>query len=239
MPEVIQLDWDSNFFGIKTGKCILTNDTLGQLESTLSQAKENGYGLIYLFTPGDMLLPESLLVRLNGKLVDHKVTFFCNNLNIIDTVKTNTVEEYLDTHPEESLIELALISGQYSRFRVDDNFMPGKFEQLYKTWISRSVSKDVADTVYIVRIQNNISGMMTVKWDTSKAIIGLVGVLKEAQGNSLGTLLVNKLKEESQKRGIQQIEVASQKENDGACRFYIKNGFNEISLKKVYHFWLR
>lgn len=236
MPELEYLEWDSTFFGLKIGRILVSQPDWMQITKILHRAKLHQYQLIYLITSGTTETPRYILNEFNGKLVDKKVVFVHDK--ITDTDLTTLVQEYPANAPLEPLISLALLSGAYSRFKMDTNFPIGSFERLYQAWINKSVLREIADVVYVVSDGTQIAGMMTVSFNPTKATIGLIAVSPETQGKRVGTALIKRLKQACIQKTIYAIEVATQGDNIAACRFYEKNGFNIFSQNNIYHFWL-
>jgi len=80
--------------------------------------------------------------------------------------------------------------------------------------------------------------MLTVKVDGEIAKIGLVAISEKYRGQSIGNHLLNSCKYYLQQRGCKFLEVQTQKNNIGACKFYEKNDFKVKSIDNIYHCWL-
>lgn len=236
--QIDYIQWDSDFFDLKIGsiqqkKAASPNNIL---DLTLEIAKVENYNLIYYFTDKDSVLEESLLARYNGKLVDRKIIYegICKN-----TVQTGSVERYKSSEPDENLLKLAILSGEYSRFKLDSNFAFSDFERLYNNWIERSISKQIADEIFIVRDNQKIVGMVTLKIKGNVGVIGLIAVENSHQGHGLGKQLLDEVMNYLYTNGTLKLEVATQMGNVGACRFYTKNNLSVKSVTNIYHFWLQ
>lgn len=238
--RVEYLPWDSEFFQIKTGKIILDESGLQPLEEAFQVAKVRGYQLIYVLTASDFAFPDSFLHKWDGILADQKVTFSCADMttgklvNQVEIIPVNSTQVDIG-----QLKELALVSGQYSRFKIDKNFPEGSFERLYHTWIEKSVNREIASEVCVIRLLGKIRGMMTIAYMVGKVVIGLIAVSPEVQGKGVGTDLLNFIKEECQKKSISCIEVTTQQYNQSACLFYKRNNFVIFRKQNIFHFWLQ
>lgn len=230
------LNWDSVFFDIKTGRINFTSDL--KLEDALRLAQNEGYKLIYVFGDKDFFLKNDLLERFNGKLVDRKIVFEKDiyNTNILDTTD---IVEYKSTEINEALVELALESGKYSRFKLDKNFKNSDFERMYSVWITKSVEKKNADYVFVAKSENNIVGMITLTIENNYAHIGLIAILADQQGKGYGKKLMNKCIETAFINNCEKIQVPTQLDNNQACLFYKSCDFNEKNITNIYHFWLK
>ena len=232
--EIKLLTWDTDFFHKKIGRIDCGDQT--DLPSLLLQARKEDYELIYVFCNGSNFLPPGILEVYNGSLVDRKVIY--EKEKLIAKELNYPVEEYSLSEVSEELEQLAYVSGRYSRFYLDKHFHPDDFYRMYRTWIVKSVSHEIADKVYVVRESNQFCGMATLKIEKNKGVIGLIAVSPFSQGKGYGQILNDTCSNELLKRNINILEVATQMDNSSACRFYEKCGFSVKSVTNIYHFWL-
>jgi dTDP-4-amino-4,6-dideoxy-D-galactose acyltransferase len=229
------LEWDSNFLGFRVGSISQLNTEI--LEHELGNAKLENYKLIYLFAEADCFLPENLLQKYKGKLVDRKVLYAQKLFGqpIDDYDQTN-----LYTSPEVSddLLQLAYESGKYSRFKLDKNLTPRVFTDMYKLWIENSVNGQMADRIYVVERNNKMVAMVTLRAKSDTLHIGLIATALESQGKGYGKQLINRTKQTAIEFGLKYIEVPTQYDNNQACHFYKACGFQIKSITNIYHFWL-
>ena len=229
------LEWDSNFLGFRVGSISQLNTET--LEQALENAKSEKYKLIYLFAAADCFVPTDFLQKYNGILVDRKVLYVHE---LSDQVITNYDQTNLYTSPEVSddLLQLAYESGKYSRFKLDKNFAPEVFADMYKLWIKNSVNGQIADRIYVVEQDNKITAMVTLKEKSEALHIGLIATSAESQGQGYGKQLINRTKQTAIELGLKYIEVPTQYDNNQACHFYKACGFQIKSITNIYHFWL-
>ena len=229
------LEWDSNFLGFKVGSISQLNTVT--LEQELKNANSENYKLIYMFAAADCFLPEDFLQKYNGKLVDRKVLYA---QELSDKTIVNYDQTTLYTSPEVSddLLQLAYESGKYSRFKLDKNFAPEVFANMYKLWIKNSVNGQIADRIYVVERNNKKVAMLTLKEKSEAMQIGLISTSIESQGKGYGKQLINRTKQTAIELGLKYIEVPTQYDNKQACRFYEACGFQVKSITNIYHFWL-
>ena len=140
--------------------------------------------------------------------------------------------------PTPELIELAIESGKYSRFRIDNGFSEGIYEKLYTQWITNSTLRLNADEVFVYQTGNKIKGMITLTEKQQIGNIGLIAVAPDSQGLGIGKKLVNRIIHYYHSKGIENLDVVTQNANKNACDFYKKIGFKILNIKNVYHFWL-
>jgi len=234
------LSWDSDFFVKKIGRLFITE--ANKLESFLKDAATTGYQLIYVFGDKELFFNKDILIKFNGKLIDKKIVyekkiqikeeslpFVSEGINIF---------EYINKKPTVELEQLAYISGRYSRFKLDNNFEENDFKRLYKIWLERSLSKEIADRVFVVKQNSKIIGFITLKYNENIGDIGLLAVDSYVQGKGYGKLLIQRCLLDLLKKEIYTINVSTQLDNKDACVFYEKCGFKTKSITNIYHFWL-
>jgi ribosomal protein S18 acetylase RimI-like enzyme len=227
------LSWDSVFFGKNIGK-IACNDSTTLLD-LLHSAKSDNYELVYLFGNENFYPEKEILEQFGGKLADKKVLF---NKQITDFSETPPfVEKYEKTELTENLENLAYISGEFSRFKLDKKFRENDFYRMYKRWIENSLNKQMADNVFVVYEENTIKGMATLNISDGIGHIGLIAVFPDAQGRGFGRILLNACENELLAQNIFHIEVPTQA-NNPACFFYEKCGYVIKSITNIYHFWI-
>lgn len=136
----------------------------------------------------------------------------------------------------QDLLELAIRSGSYSRFKRDER-LAGKFEEMYRLWITKSVKRMLADEVFVICDADQIAGMVTVKIENAVGRIGLIAVDLAHQGQRIGRKLLAKADQWYAANNLTRAEVVTQLANQAACRFYEKNGYHLHSVVYVYHVW--
>ncbi len=223
--KVELLQWDTDFFGYRIGKCTINqHENISDFHALISS-----YQLVYLFTDDEL----SFVID-NMYFVDKKVTLTQNldNLNISENSKVVNCKNVLT----DDLLKLAIESGEYSRFRIDKNFKNSEYERLYSRWIINSLN-DANVYVYLTIDQLKISGLITVRVKGFLAEIGLVSVDKNYRGKGIGSSLVNHAIYKAKKMGALKINVITQGKNLPALKLYEKCGFKTTDIKYVYHYW--
>lgn len=234
--EIEYLDWDSNFFKKKIGKILEVNNDEVLLQNTLSKARKDGYELIYVFGSENLILNERTLSHYNGSLVDQKVLY---EKSIVDSTELQTFAlEYNSSTATEDIITLGYLSGKYSRYFIDKNFNPNDFYRLYKIWVEKSVSHEIANHVFCVYDNETAIGLVTLNSQAQKGTIGLIAVSEGIQGKGIGRALINACINKLVEQKVNTIEVPTQLSNQQACSFYEKCGFSVKSITTIYHFWL-
>jgi dTDP-4-amino-4,6-dideoxy-D-galactose acyltransferase len=210
-----------------------------ELDLIIYELKNNGTRLLYCFVdPGDKITTDSI-EKSSGLLVDSKITFFAPISEKSSYNKSDFIRPYALKFPSEKLKDLALQSGIFSRFKIDPNFRNNEFEKLYKEWIERSVKKELSDEVLVYYEDNTEKGFVTVSIKNNVGTIGLIAVDENVRGKSIGKKLMSAALYYLSGENVEIAEVATQKANVNACRFYKAIGFEIKNIVNVYHLWIR
>lgn len=242
--EISYLEWDSAFFQKKIGKidCSgIIDFSEDRLEELLIKARADDWNLLYVFCNKDRYIDNTLLQKFDGKLVDRKVIFEGEIIRNKMSVSVPTdIQEYKSEVVSDDLLKLAYISGECSRFKLDNNFDNNSFYDLYKIWIEKSVKHQNADIVYVSQSETGeVSGMVTVKLKPDCGEIGLIAVDRSTQNYGIGSKLIDRVKHYLLDNGKTMLEVATQVDNVKACNFYRKCDLVEKNTTNIYHFWLK
>jgi dTDP-4-amino-4,6-dideoxy-D-galactose acyltransferase len=232
------LEWDSSFFGYPIGKINASEINAEALTKIISQAKNKDIRLIYLFTdPVDSVSQKA--AKINGaKLVDQKVTFHIKiDASVISSTDTH-IEKFELSYPSSQLVNLAIQSGLYSRYKIDPGFKNNEFEKLYLAWIENSVNKKIADHTFVYKEDGVELGFVTLKLRDTYGEIGLIAVDESSRGKAIGSKLTSAVINLLYENYITDLRVATQTDNMQACNFYKKAGFKEIRTENIYHIWL-
>lgn len=228
------LEWDTNFFGF--GVCKVQVEPGACVEQAITRARAAGMKLAYWFAePADADAPR-VAKAINAKLVDRKATYLLELAHAAPAALDARIERA--TEVSGQLRALALQSGQYSRFKIDPNVGPGLFERMYTIWLERAVDGTIAREVLVYREGGRELGFVTIGIKNGRANIGLIAVDAEARSKGIGVHLVNAALSKAKEWGAAQIDVVTQKDNLGACRFYERSGFTQERVEHIYHVWL-
>lgn len=241
--KIEYLQWDSNFFGLKIGKLDLSSSvSFCDVEKEIQIGKKEEYDLLYLFySDHETDFSFQNFLGQKGNLVDEKVTYEKKlNKETAYLKDSDNITNYIGRSLTSDLQELALLSGQYSRFLLDKNFPKKSFEKLYTEWIYKSLMGEIADKVYVYEKNNMPIGFVTLKIEkkTKHSQIGLIAVSSREQGLGVGKKLITKCVNYSNKVGCDKIVVPTQQANKGACQFYERNKFLVKNTTNIYHLWL-
>ena len=230
--DIRALQWDSDFFGLRIGRADL--QTKADAEALQSQHKElkRQLDLLYVFDPNAIGFEAE-----GAQLVDEKILY---SKPCEPRKQFSNVAFFLGATPSDDLYRLALVSGGYSRFKLDERLPKGSYERLYTRWIENACPNEGTNKQILIYqdTQGTAKGMITIDHQGKLGHIGLVAVDTDAQHQGIGGKIMSTLDGYLFERGIKTLEVPTQKANTDACRWYEKNGFVAQSKTPIYHWWL-
>ncbi|HOU68325.1 MAG TPA: GNAT family N-acetyltransferase [Paludibacteraceae bacterium] len=229
--KVSYKQWDSDFFQLRIGITYVVNsEDLSWLEAHEKELREQ-YDLIYVFCPNTLEWK-----YIGATLVDEKTIY---TKAVMPQVSYPQVRLYESKFLDEDLYRLALVSGEYSRYKTDSQWPSGSYDRLYRRWIEQSVNGNLANAVFVYLQEHSYKGMVTLEWKNSVADIGLVAVDKDAQRQGIGTKMIQTLENYlAENTDVKILKVATQWTNTKARALYEKQGFAVESITKIYHWWL-
>lgn len=238
--DYLELEWDSNLFGYKVAKLSRASLKTEELSCLLNNLAKNEFNLIYWSVDPNNRDANQAALDNHGFLADKKVTYLIELPGQFDFyVDREHLQSYSLKPINKRVINLALQSGIYSRFKVDPHFINNEFTKLYSVWIKRSINKEIAREV-LVYIENNIEvGLITLGEKNNRGDIGILAVDKSFRGKSIGKYLVFGAIKKFRHWGYKEVQAVTQQYNVIACRFYEKVGFKIDSIRHIYHFWLQ
>jgi dTDP-4-amino-4,6-dideoxy-D-galactose acyltransferase len=225
------LSWDSDFFGMRTGRIFLDKD------DQWNEKELSDWDLVYIFVdPADMT--HNLILQQAGvPLVDEKITYLLdvNSQTVINEL--DNIHPYFSSDYDDQVISIGIQSGVYSRFYTDPKIPKAKFEELYTIWMKRSINRETADEVLIYKTdQDQIAGVITIGEKNNRADIGIIAVDNTFRGQNIGKKLVQGAINYSIRNKYGSLQVVTQKANKPACMFYQRCGFAEEHIVNIYHY---
>lgn len=233
--EVEHLVWDSAHFGRRTGRICLPREHNRQwLEAGLLNAMKGSYGMVYLFAPGGEVVDQAML-ELYGGLKMPSTVLFEREVPPGSVAHDPCIETYQGEVRVPELLELAYACGAHSRFKVDPNISDDQYRSLYETWLARSVKRELADEMFVYKMDGALVGFITVSVRDQVGRIGLLSVSSRYQGCGIGSKLLGRVFQHLSGQGMPTLQVPTQAENMEAMRFYKKKEFNIVDVADVYH----
>jgi dTDP-4-amino-4,6-dideoxy-D-galactose acyltransferase len=269
MLSVKELDFDTQVFGFRVGRLELQNHSDVEIESSLNEAYSQTYRLIYTFAREVEVAQCSEAVDAKGQSattaphqlstipglkVDCKTTYqlLLSTKAVQDIVQgsfSNISSFCISSVPKaailpDTLIELSLESGRWSRFGVDTNVPGSVYSAIFRGWITNSVNRSMADEVFVARDTTSGSdvGLITLKRRETDTNIGLLAVCPAYRNRGIASMLLYRAAlwclEQTSWSTEATLSVVTQGANIAACKCYEKFGFSVRTTQDVYHTWL-
>lgn len=235
------LEWDTKFFNYRIAKVIPNRLSQLQAQSIANWCAENDIECIYFLAHSDDMETVRVVEDNEYRQVDVRVTYefrlddFSTNRQLKSQFILDDTNQ-LDVNDMLSIIDNAF---QNTRFYFDPNFTEEQCNNLYKTWLIRSIEEDFADHVIVIRKDDKPQAFITCQLnkETKVGSIGLIGVAEFARGQQLAPFLIDVALEYFQAMGMIQVEVVTQARNISANRLYQKCGFRTKNTYLWYHKW--
>ncbi|AWA29259.1 hypothetical protein HYN48_03680 [Flavobacterium magnum] len=218
-----RLDWDSDFFGFRIGEVFYQED----LDETPD------YDLLYVKGSNEF----------NARITGFEEGFselklvFSKDIPVRNREARPVFPIDQIVYDIDEIYNLAYESGKFSRFYLDKHFNSGKFGELYRKWVDNSISKAIADDVLVYVEENEISGFVTYKTAGDSATIGLIAVSPNHQGKGIGGKLLQSVEDRLAEQNIKKLRIPTQQENQPACHFYTKQGYEICERTFIKHYW--
>ncbi|MBC8047709.1 MAG: GNAT family N-acetyltransferase [Fimbriimonadaceae bacterium] len=229
--------WDSEFFGFQVVD-ILGSDDTGMLPFIMRELHLENYRLAYWkIDPEDKNSIRSA-EKANAFYADKRTTLLISIKSEINGPINMQIEKYTGSINED-LISLAIQSGEYSRFKNDIMFPENTFEKIYTIWIKRSIEENYAKEIFVAKEDNKIIGFVSVgEIDVKRAEIDQIAVDKNYRRKKIGKELIQAAINWANENNYTELQVATQKRNITACKFYTACNFKIEKEELIYHIWL-
>jgi ribosomal protein S18 acetylase RimI-like enzyme len=236
--------WESSFFAFPIGRLELPADySADQLEASLYN-NQNKFRLICISLASSG--PDSLPVC-GGECI-----CFDRRLRLTKPVPHNVVSldshvrAYTSTFCSKWLEQLAVQSGQLSRFKRDPE-LSTHFERLFLTWINYSVSGDFADSIWTWREGSRHVGLVTIRCIRRQVnehgeferdgCIELLAVDSQYRRRGIGTHLFDACDFWCSSLAMKNVMLTTQLENEQTIKLCEKIGYKKAEEATVYHYW--
>ena len=231
-----ELQWDSDYFGVKSAKVFLNE----QLDGADFQEVINITSCFEFVT----------ITNIDNNPQNNYLMGTCSNAFLVDTniqfqilINSKKTEQYYPINncfpKNEIIIQIAKDSFNYSRFFNDPYLDIELSKEIYMKWVENSFQKE--DKYFIIAKEDNIVfGFILFSYNNNQEIvIELISLDKKSQGKGIGTKLINTLINKAQLNDVSKIKVGTQIDNLQAMNFYAKKGFSICAKSSIYHYWPR
>jgi dTDP-4-amino-4,6-dideoxy-D-galactose acyltransferase len=234
------LDWDSAHFGLRIGR-VLPMSADGQpfdeelFKEALTWADRSSLDCMYLLVESDDAATVRRASEFGWRMVDMRVTL---GTKLSNEVRTHAPMRQASLADLPYLKHLATRSHTHSRFYTDGNFPVTACDELFSSWIERSVrDRDFAGAVFMPEVGDEPGGYITCAIKQGVGYIGLVAVDPVTHGKGLGTSLLAEAARWFSEQGTERVAVVTQGCNIPALRMYQRFGFTIESIQLWFHWW--
>ncbi len=228
------LDRDSNFFGLKVAQIKRNVLAVKPLNEVLTSLKEAEVDLAY-YQSDEIFAEERSKDLYQINMVEKRIVL-TKGLNTESKIHPN-ISEYIESDPGSDLIDLALISGQQTRFNTDPHFAPDLYKKLFSTWIEKSVRGEMASHVLVYKTKERIVGFVSLRTDKEKPQVVLLAVHPDFEGKGIAFALLSAAERIFLDLGFTEISGATILQNRKALKVYKRHGSEKEQIEYVYHFW--
>ena len=195
-------------------------------------ADANGVDCLYYLAAGDDPSSAHAAERAGFRLMDVRTELAC-------VPRAEALPDGVREARESDATALrAIASGSHgaTRFYADPNFPDERCDDLYDTWIRRSL-EGWADGVLVAEAAGRPAGYVSCHLEDGTGSIGLIAVDAAARGGGLGLDLVRAATAWCAGRGADRMTVVTQGRNVAALRTFQRAGFVTSSLDLWFHKW--
>jgi GNAT superfamily N-acetyltransferase len=231
------LAWDSQFFGLPTGRVLADVLRSGDVARIDHWCAARGVKWLYFLASGDDAVTARCAEDGGFRQVDVRVTFG-RTLGPGETLATDGAVGPLQPSDVDALKRIARGSYTASRFYYDGRIPRAKCDELFEVWTASTCQRDPSG-VLVARAAGRPLGYVTCAADANSnwGSIGLIGVEEGARGKGVGRALVEAALAWAAARGLAGMTVVTQGRNVPAQRLYQRCGFVTRSHQLYYHKW--
>jgi len=226
------LDWDTEFFGYKTGKAIL-NNPLSDSEWNSLHKQLHDYELSVIKNLNSEIGNAQLIARYTKAFLAEESIILTKKLTGTATVPDN-VEIHSNYPRDERMIEIADFTG--SRFVEDPMLKERGGADVYRQWLINSFEKE--DKIFgLCKNGEDLSGYILFSFTGQSCFVELMNVAPTSLRSGIGTKLFTAMEAIASRRGCMEISICTQLKNYKAINLYHKIGYRMTACHQVYHLW--
>lgn len=237
------LEWDTAHFGYRIARITVNTLTRSLAQEIDQWCADNDIACVYfLCAAGDdtsIRLAEDFAYRQQDIRVTfaHKLKDFTYLETLLPNIRLDTATET----DESALLQIADGIYQHSRFYNDPHFETSKVDAMYRIWMRRSLSGDLADTIFVARVEGIVQGFVTAQLNIATGVgeLPLVGIASALRGKGVGIHIILQALNHLKQQSAAGVEVVTQGRNIAAQRLYQKAGFRTANVQLWYHKWYR
>ncbi|MCS7459897.1 GNAT family N-acetyltransferase [Paenibacillus doosanensis] len=235
--EINELDWDTNYFGVRSAKVVLKDCVIeGEREDIIEHLKP--FDFVTILNNGNNSSNNIWLGReTNAFLTDVNIQF-TKALKEKPVCVSDIAKVYQGYHRDEELLEIARNTFEYSRFFNDPYLPSDKSKNIYVHWAA-SAFDNPKRFFTIIKVNEKTVGfiLFSMRFEDLSATVELIAVNSEYKGQHIGKTLISCFESYVFDNGIRMIKVGTQSDNMLAAGFYTSCGFKYSKSSTVYHYW--
>lgn len=233
-------DWDSTFFGFKIADYTPETHNISDVEKAIEIARAQDVSLLVYRAPKDVEPVPNLLITRVDRRQTYKFNLGGADLSALPQ-GPNKIEIYNRKKSDLALENLIIKAGKYSRFFTDPIFPRPAAIALYRAWARASVSKDMADVVFVTRDSlGTIVGVGTGRIDDAGiGIPSLMAIDNKIAGKGFGRSFVFACMKWLQDQGATEAKLITQDANKLASNTYTRMGWKHESFQDIFHIWIK
>ena len=231
------LEWDSEFFGLRIASLSALALGEGAWRSALDWAGKERIDCLYLLSESDDSTSRRLFEHSGAALVDLRVTLARDTGPMFKVKPCSATLRAANANDVSALRAIASRAHTDSRFYSDGRFARERCDELYATWIERSV-RGWARSVLVAELDGALAGYVTLHArPDGDAEIGLIAVTESARGKGVGRFLVESALLMANAFGLAHTSVVTQGSSVAAQRLYQSAGFRTTRVQLWHHLW--
>jgi dTDP-4-amino-4,6-dideoxy-D-galactose acyltransferase len=236
-----ELDWDSDWWGVRTAQVVGQVRTQDDLQSVDDWCRQRRVELLYFLCP---LAEPSVGQRAEAsgfRFMDLRVTLENGSVHGRPPVRDRTDGARIRAATADDapvLGQIASESYRFTRFYADTGLPDDRCDELYRTWIEQEC-RGQADAVLVAEIDGRIAGYISCAMDPSahQGTIGLVGVTESFRGRGVGSFVLSEALAWFNDHEATSVSVVTQGRNSAALQLYESQGFRISDGGLWFHKW--
>ncbi len=228
--NVERQEWESLFFGFPVYKI---HPPIQEVQLNELMAALPGKAFLYgFFSEGSK--EADVMLKKGGKVITTAL-IYRKVISGRETERTALV--YDDADSWRNLIPLALESGRFSRYRLDEEIGEESFQKLYEEWVRKAVEGSFEDGVITIQMEDEIAGMATYRLTDDTLRIGLFAVHPAHRRKGVAKELLHDLEWIAVEQGKGRMAVLTQLQNKPAQALYTAFGMTLEERLQTIHLW--
>lgn len=238
VESVVQpLQWDTDYFGIRCGRAILSAATQMQDVARLCGELKD-YGFVSIQNAGnDVGVNRMIAQNTPAYLVDINVQFekLCGQEAPCAAEYPVTAAALLDEQIRRQLV-VEQEDFAYSKFVCDPEMRKRSGYKVYEQWLANAGQFETKYFIYHMDGER-LAAYILFNLQRSVLTVELVKVNAAYQGQHIGSDLMNSLEAYALGARCKKLRVGTQLNNIPAINLYHRLGYRDVSRTSVYHYW--